>query len=112
MRPCARAKSRGDEKRLWAGHPLMRVWKAEIRRESSMRITFLMTAAVLFVSQAGPLAAQPRYDTDARGTRWPHRSAVDETGQNLGRPEAFRRKPRVCYRPDVGRYSRLIPYSC
>ena len=112
MRPCAPAGSPGDDNGFPAGHPPVRFWKAEIRREFFMRVTFLMAVAILFISQAGPLAAQPRHDTDARGTRSPHRSAVDETGRMPGNAEALRRKPRVCYRPDVGRDSRLIPYSC
>ncbi len=73
-----------------------------------MRFSLFIAIALLAIGQAGPLAAQSRENADPQGRRWQHRYADDHTG----RTNVDRRKPRICYRPDVGRYSRLIPYSC
>lgn len=77
-----------------------------------MRITLLATAAMLLLVQSGPSTAQPRGGADPHGAQWHHRPMGAKVGRGAADAEIVGRKPRVCHRPDVGRFSRLVPYSC
>lgn len=74
----------------------------------------LGTAALLLVGLAAPAIAQPYRDAAPDGVA-PSQRHVDRDGptdQLHHRPGVAKAKSRVCFRPDVGRYSRLIPYAC
>lgn len=70
--------------------------------------------AFLLLGLAASAAAQPYRDGPGDGGASARRPVErPEGGERIGhRPGAAQGKPRVCFRPDIGRYSRLIPYSC
>ncbi|GJD96871.1 hypothetical protein [Methylobacterium iners] len=77
-----------------------------------MPAIFLLTSALILIVQAGPSAAQS-YRDGSRYEPWQHqRHAGDGVSRTSRHPEVLPRKPRLCYRPDIGRDSRLIPYPC
>lgn len=65
---------------------------------------------LLLFGFVAPTVAQPYRDAPPYGGAQTQRyGSADRIAHQ---PSAAKRKPRVCFRPDVGRYSRLIPYSC
>lgn len=77
-----------------------------------MTVIRTASAACLLIGLAMPALAQPCWNCGGREET--HRHATPD-GDLRHRHDAVRapaRKPRICYRPDIGRYSRLIPYAC
>lgn len=70
------------------------------------------SAACLLIALGIPAVAEPCWN--CTGSDGVHRQFAPH-GALRHHHEADRasaRKPRICYRPDVGRHSRLIPYEC
>lgn len=71
-------------------------------------------AGLLLIGLAAPALAQSRHEAFGDPTAPVARPTRHSDG---ARPHPYdlrpvKQKPRVCFRPDIGRYSRLIPYSC
>jgi len=77
-----------------------------------MTLSRTASAACLLIGLSIPAVAEPC--RNCAGGNGIHRSVGPDNAlrhrQETDRASA--RKPRICYRPDVGRYSRLIPYEC
>lgn len=82
-----------------------------------MTLFHTASAACLFIALAIPALVNPASAELCRNCGEDdglHRHVAPD-GTLRQRHEAVRapvRKPRICYRPDAGRYSRLIPYEC
>lgn len=77
-----------------------------------MTLARTASATCLLIGLAVPAVAEPCWNCGVGDLT--HRNVAPD-GSLRHRHEAVRApvgKPRICYRPDVGRHSRLIPYEC